>query len=248
MSTPPINPSLEPRVLALTWQFEGGALTGNFDGQIASWGPLQWNLGSGTLQPLLRRIAALDPAALDRHAPGLRAALRTNADTVAWFRAVVHDPTNPAQARWSMITAFALLAATPAAQQAFYEASRPYLEKARQHAARLGLETERGLALMLDVAVQNGGVRADHLTRYWELAKTAPAFHEWERLKLLAIAVADSANPKWRSDVLARKLTIALGGTSNSGLRVHGRAVELTQFDIKYWLEPGVKAVWYGVA
>ena len=49
--------------LNVTGHFEGGtpkysAVTGNFDGMGLSAGIIQWNLGQGTLQQLLKTIAA----------------------------------------------------------------------------------------------------------------------------------------------------------------------------------------------
>ena len=49
------------KALRLTGAFEGGGLAGNRDGQVISWGPLQWNVGQGTLHPLLKRVHELDP-------------------------------------------------------------------------------------------------------------------------------------------------------------------------------------------
>ncbi len=73
------------------------------------------------------------------------------------------------------------------------------------------------------------------------LAPTDPP--EWERLKLLAHVVADLANARWRANVLARKLAIALG----RGV-VHQRAYVMREdFGIRYWddARPNALARWY---
>lgn len=59
----------EEKCFLLTAAFEGGgytALSGNFDGQGVSFGFLQWNLGRGTLQPLIKAMHEHDPVAFDR--------------------------------------------------------------------------------------------------------------------------------------------------------------------------------------
>jgi hypothetical protein len=58
------NLPLAGRSLALTGSFETGklspdcfsALAGEFDGQGISFGALQWNIGQGSLQPLLKQM------------------------------------------------------------------------------------------------------------------------------------------------------------------------------------------------
>jgi hypothetical protein len=46
---------VKAKALTITSFFEGW-LAGNFDGQGMSYGYLQWNFGSGTLQPLFLRL------------------------------------------------------------------------------------------------------------------------------------------------------------------------------------------------
>jgi peptidoglycan hydrolase-like protein with peptidoglycan-binding domain len=70
-SSPPepslASQSVAQRCLALTGTFETSTaapecfcgLAGNFDGQGISFGVLQWNLGQGTLQPMLRDMIAM---------------------------------------------------------------------------------------------------------------------------------------------------------------------------------------------
>ena len=73
------------------------------------------------------------------------------------------------------------------------------------------------------MAVQNGGVRDEHLALYRDTV-TEGDTEEWQRLKVLAKAVAKCANPRWHDDVLSRKLTIAVReGT------VHGKFYDIEQ-------------------
>src|SRR5215510_3714778 len=58
----------ERKALAITSTFETGhagsffGLSGNFDGQGLSFGLVNWNIGTGSLQPLLRDFAREQPA------------------------------------------------------------------------------------------------------------------------------------------------------------------------------------------
>ena len=247
-----IRPDLLPRLTAMVGAFEGGGLAGDFDNQVASWGPFQWNIGQGTLLPLLRRIAELDLTRMQAIlGPDLVAALTDNETLTRFFRERVLVANNPARARPEYVRAFATLANTVAARQAFSEHSAVYADRAARDAARLGFVTERGIALTLDIAVQNGGIRTarnplglenSHLDRFWG---TCQAHHhpEWERMRILAHVVADMANPRWRENVRARKIAIAVGNG-----RVHGRDYILERdFGIRYWSnrEARIPATWH---
>ncbi|MDR5733574.1 hypothetical protein QCE47_14670 [Caballeronia sp. LZ025] len=57
-----LNPALIEKALSITGHFEDsddpfGAVSGNFDGMGISLGVLQWNIGSGSLQPLLKALS-----------------------------------------------------------------------------------------------------------------------------------------------------------------------------------------------
>jgi hypothetical protein len=64
-----LSESIQFRCMALTGSFETdnsfpdcfAGLSGDFDGQGISFGVLQWNLGQGSLQPLLRKIINAEP-------------------------------------------------------------------------------------------------------------------------------------------------------------------------------------------
>ncbi|WP_287417662.1 hypothetical protein [Oceanithermus sp.] len=226
------HPTLQTRVLRMVHAFEGGHLAGDFDGQVLSWGPLQWNLGQGTLGPVLARIVELEPeqAARIMGEEFVEAARRGNAALVGFARARILD--RRGRPTWEWRNAFHRLEELPGTQQAFREAAQPYLDRGRRLVEALEFTTERAYALGVDIAVQNGAPRRDHIRRYRRRLGAGTRYPmEWQRLKLLAQVVADSANPRWREDVLSRKLTIAVGrGT------VHGRRYELERdFGISYW-------------
>lgn len=208
--------------LRLVAAFEGGghgALAGDFDGQGLSWGPLQWNLGRGTLPPLLSRIRELDPDGM-LDAVGRTFMRAMDGDLMEFARTHMLDADRKPHAAWR--AAFAKLAQLPAARQAFREHAEWYVKRATIDATRLRLVSERAWVFALDVAVQNGGIRVDdHLPSYWSLLQPTD-IEEWQHLKVLANAVSAHALPRWRDDVLSRKLTIAV----REGV-VHGRRYDI---------------------
>lgn len=157
------------RCLALTGTFETNApipecfagLSGDFDNQGISFGALQWNLGQGSLQPLLEEMDRAHPEVLK--------------------------------------------------------------ESFDEH------YSERAVALMFDIIVQNGGisklVKAQIEQDFTRLERS----ENWEeqevaRLRIIAHRRAEAAKPRWIEDVRVRKLTIANGeGT------VHGRYYQLQE-------------------
>ena len=86
-----------------------------------------------------------------------------------------------------------------------------------------GLRSERGLALMFDIRVQNGSisdvVRAQIQQDFARLEPSADRdAQEVAQLRIIANRRAEAANPQWVEDVRARKLTIANGeGTVHGG-------------------------------
>jgi len=94
-------------------------------------------------------------------------------------------------------------------------AQHKYFEPAVQSAQRLGLQTERGIALCCDTHVQSGGVRQPMLDL---AASFPPELTEGDRLPLLAKAIAQAARkPKYCIDALSRRMCIAQGASD-----VHG--------------------------
>lgn len=86
----------------------------------------------------------------------------------------------------------------------------------------LGLRSPQGFGLMLDIQVQNGGWRTDHQRKYLQESQTGT---EGSKLRAIAKVVADSANPRWREDVLKRKMVFATGAG-----KVHGTFYDLSNY------------------
>lgn len=220
--------------------FEGyRVLAGNFDGQVLSWGVLQWNIGQGTLPPLLRRIITLDPAGA-REALGddlVDATMHSPQALERFARERILSANGGAKTKWQR--AFDRLGLLDAAVAAQAEAAEVYHRRAESICEEFAFASERAYCLALDIAVQNGSVQASDRRLYQQHAermarvsgRLESELAEWERMKALAHAVADDASPKWRRDVRDRKLTIALG----QGW-VHGRQYDLEgDFGIRYW-------------
>jgi hypothetical protein len=226
---------LQLRCLALTGSFETGhlppycfsALAGDFDGQGLSFSALQWNLGQRTLQPLLGRMIAQRPEVMTRCFGELGLALQGMLDEsvavqLAWARSI-QGPNHHVTGDW--VTAFASLGATAEWQIVARESAAGYFDRAKFHASQFKLTSDRAIALLFDCAIQNGGVPS--LALHHVLDIQLPDWGEPELLRTIAGAVADSVNPKYRPDVLARKMTVANG----NGI-VHGIHYDLEEFGL----------------
>lgn len=215
-----------------------GGLTGNFDGQGLSFGLLQWNIGTGSLQPLLHELDQTAPAQLDAafgaEAPALRAMLaQTPAQQLAFARGI-NDAHNRIVEPWR--SHFGALAADPAFQQIEIAHVLPKLHSAEARARELCLTTERGLALMFDCATQGGDGWLDNThchgcatqtrrqriaARRAQLAGQGP-IAERDVLRAVAEIRAATSLPRFQADVRARGLTI-VDGTGT----VHGHQFDL---------------------
>lgn len=236
------------RCLALTGALETGApfpacfagLAGDFDGQGLSLGALQWNLGQGTLQPLLGRMARLHPQVLQEvfasHYPELLAVLQTDRPgQLVWARSLQDRQSFRLSEPWRGF--FQALGQRPEFQQVQVEFARPLYQAALGLCQEFGLWSERAVALMFDIKVQNGGISRwvkARITQDFARQKTWGSRPEEEvaRLRIIARRRAEAAQPRWVEDIRARKLTIAEG----QGI-VHGRYYHLEgQYAIR--LEP----------
>jgi hypothetical protein len=75
-------------------------------------------------------------------------------------------------------------------------------------AQKIKLVSELGVALAFDCHVQNGKSRVTSLA---ELMPIADTISEVEMRMRWAQRIADLSDPKWRNDVLGRKMTLANG-------------------------------------
>jgi hypothetical protein len=170
----PVQPAasgdVDQRSLGLTGSFETGriapncyaAVTGDFDGQGMSFGALQWNLGQGTLQPLLKRFLVEQPElAADifgDHLDTLRQAVGDDVASALAFARSIQDARHKLQEPW--LTMFTNLGLRKEFQALQLASAADYAARGVRLWQGYGLWSERGRALMFDIAVQNGSIPA----------------------------------------------------------------------------------------
>jgi hypothetical protein len=176
----------EVNALRLTSTFENGrpldfgGLTGDFDGCGCSFGLLQWNIGSESLQPLLAEFSRDYPdrfaAIFSEDASAVTAVLhmrkvqhedacttRKSADALqsthpalAWAKTINDYGHRPPQLVSVWAEHFKQLSEDPGFRRIEIRSARKVIDRAEQNARELGLRSERGLALMVDCVTQNG--------------------------------------------------------------------------------------------
>ncbi|MDZ4799128.1 MAG: hypothetical protein SGI92_13260 [Bryobacteraceae bacterium] len=218
------------RCLALTAAFETSTLppdcfcgiTGDFDGQGLSFGALQWNLGRGTLQPLLWTFLrehddlAIEIFGAQRNM--IEQLLRAPVPSQLNFVRRLQNQRFQFQEPWrGMLTS---MGQTPEFQAIQCDAAGKYLDRAKALVREFALRSQRGLALMFDIAVQNGSINKvvtkQILKDFASIPEDDP---ETEKLITIARRRAAASVERFRADVLARKLTIAEGVGTVHGLR-----------------------------
>lgn len=225
-----INEDLSYRCLALTGAFETSqpppdcfaGITGDFDGQAISFGTLQWNLGQGSLQPLLKKMDNKHPEVFEEifhdHCSEFREILRApNEQQMEWGRSI-QDP-NRFIIREPWYGLFKSLGRNRKFQKIQEQAANSLHRAAKKLAKEYDLESERAVALMFDIKVQNGSiypyVKEQILRDFDHLPEDAG---EEERLVIVANRRAEASNPRWVEDVRNRKLTIARGEGTVHGM------------------------------
>ncbi|WP_456433597.1 peptidoglycan-binding domain-containing protein [Thermosulfuriphilus sp.] len=226
------------RCLALTGLFETGdlppecfaSLSGDFDGQGLSFGALQWNFGQGSLPPLLLRMRERHPELMaevfgDHYRIFSEVLSLNRQEQIEWSRSIQDERFRIYQP-WRGY--FKTLGRLPEFQAIQVEAAAELFRAAGQMAQGFGLWSERAVALMFDIKVQNGGippiVEAVIRQDFRELKGLSSDGEELEKMRLIAHRRAEAARPRWVEDVRRRKLTIADG----RGI-VHGLPVDLAR-------------------
>jgi len=220
------------RCLALTGAFETSTgipdcfagLTGDFDGQGISFGVVQWNIGQGTLQPLLSAMVTQNGTLManlfnDRLTSLQSMLAEPLSAQLAWARSIQDATSHSIFEPWQ--GSFKAMGRTPECQAIQAAHAADLHRAAAALCSRFGVTSERAMALMFDIRVQNGSIssateakiRAD----FAAIPPDAPADVEVARLCSIANRRAEAANAQFVEDVRVRKLTIANG----SGV-VHG--------------------------
>ena len=219
-------PAMKERALQLTAAFEGHGFSlaqGNFDGAGITWGIIGFTLQGGELGRIIKQIEADHPGMVedafgDSAAQLLQILDKPSAEQIRFADSISLGPQKAVLAEpW--LSGFRRFGEKPEVQQVQLSiADRNYFEPALATAGRFGLKTELGIALVFDIHVQNGGIRAVAAQQVEDTLAAHPSDREQDVRVAIANAVADNAtNVTFREDVRQRKLAVATG----AGL-VHG--------------------------
>jgi len=258
--------SLLWRCLALTGTFETGkkppycfaGITGNFDGQGISFGICQWNLGQNSLQPLLKEMLDKYPdetKEIFKNKMDVYLALLQKAKDAVNYSIYIQHPTKFTiyEPYYFM---FEKLGASPSFQKIQCKYAKEIYNRAKKLAVEYLLYSDRGISLIFDILVQNGGISGGTKRKifgcYKKLSLLKPnPLNRWlirynlrqsvndiekediQKMVIIAKQRADASKPRWRKDVLSRKLCIAEG----NGI-VHGSNYNLANFGLL--LEPSI--------
>jgi hypothetical protein len=224
---PPVSDMLDKdialRCLSLTASFETGSMppdcfcgvAGDFDGQGISFGALQWNLGQGTLQPLLSEM-------FEQHAPVCRdifhehfevvtaLGVSTREEQIAFARSIQNRANFRVNEPWRGM--LKQLGRTSEFQQIQAAHAEKIHQKALAMCRDYGLNTERGVALMFDICVQNGSISAVVRAQIQaDFAGLSDPSDQVARMRIIAIRRSAAARAEFVNDVRIRKLTLAEG-------------------------------------
>jgi hypothetical protein len=124
---------------------------------------------------------------------------------------------------------FKSLGRTEEFQRLELDAANALYSVARRLCVDYGLWSERAVALMFDIKVQNGSinsaVKGQIFADFQNMsASMGEEETELERMRIVANRRADAAKARWREDVRARKLCV-----SNGEGKVHGIPYDLAE-------------------
>ena len=229
-SSPLAGKPLLDRCLALTGTFETSkyppdsyaGLTGDFDGMGISFGVCQWNIGQGTLQPLLEQM-------FEQHSEVAEDIFHEHFDTVkslktaslpeqlSFTRSIQRN--GQLNEPWKGL--LTTLGRTPEFQSVQASHASGFFDRAVAQCGQYGLTSERAVALLFDIITQNGSIgnviQAAILADFSQLKPNDPEL-EVLKMRIVANRRAAAANPKFIDDVRTRKLTIANGAGVVHGL------------------------------
>jgi len=225
-------PSAKERALQLTADFEGhgfGTAAGDFDDAWLTWGIIGFTLKHGEVQAIMNSLRQSNPGLIEKAFGPLSERLfavldGTEKDQCNWARSIsIGRKRYHIEAEWA--EAFQRLGQEPECQATQLSRVEKYWRIAERDASTYALNSERGLALCFDIAVQNGGIeKTEHEDIRW-LCSQRPPQSENDLLTIIADAVAEGSRPQYVEDVRSRKRTLATG----SGM-VHG-----VRYDVGCW-------------
>lgn len=194
-------------------------VTGNFDGAGLSFGPLQFNLGTGTLQTLFERFEIRDAQRLEACFGPLwpdyqeMMKLRSRKKQVAWADRLSRGRRKTGfDAQWSAALKQVGLQSV-FRQEVLRYTYDSYGRKLIVALSWLGglrpirIRNFRALAALFDLCVQQGSLNKAHAAIRSRVALEDPA----DDVSLVRIAVEErgrKANTRWRADAISRRLCI----------------------------------------
>jgi len=224
----------------ITASYEGTGydrVVGNFDGQGFTFGLFGFCLGQGSLQSLVRKMHNKNPEKFSnactvfvphygKHmnlaATLLEACTLSPSQAVEWAKD--RQKNNVPDPQWKAV--FSNLGNISEFREVQIEAVQPRFIRARDYCVKYKMPTVRALALFFDCTIQQGSLKAATTAKIAFRSLSAKNYKE--RMTIIAQEMANQANPKWRQDVLSRRMAIVRGwGT------VHGRQYFLDrEFDL----------------
>jgi len=189
-------PEIFDRCLQLTGDFEGHGfqkIAGNFDDAGLTWGIIGFTLKHGEIQKILAEVQQKRSEQLDW----------AESISIGTQKYRVEQP-------WE--DAFEKLGTFPEVQAVQLKRVTHYWDIAVRDSERFRLETEMGIALCFDIAVQNGGIDfKKEERRIGQWLDSNPGATDRDRRVLIADVVAENSRPKYVEDVRQRKRAIATG-------------------------------------
>lgn len=223
-----ISRPLDYKCLALTGSFETNSgvpecfagLSGDFDGQGISFGALQWNFGQDSLQPLLKEMInghrdVMESIFQENYAVLMEALNSDKDELMSFVRSIQHPVKHSIYEPWRGM--FKTLGRTGQFQDIQLKYAKELYQSALNLCSKYALWSERAVALMFDIKVQNGSISPLVKTQILNDFKNIPADlseneREVQKMRIIANRRAEKANPRWVEDVRARKLCCANGG------------------------------------
>ena len=207
-------PALFQRVLQLTGDWEGtgyGGANGNFDGQGITWGVVGFTWRNGELQGILKEIKSKYPSRFNEAFGTLREELvgilgKPLPAQMTWARGISIHSGQDILPPWA--EAFHKLGDMPEVQVIENSHALHYWDAGQALAQKLSLESDVGLAMCFDIVNQ---ITVTHPMLDEIHAGYMAGMSEPDKMKLIAQVLAEHANPTYFKDVLARKMTFALG-------------------------------------
>ena len=220
-------PCAQQRIIQLVADFDRrsfGRLHGNINGDWLTWGIIGFTLRRGEIQHIINEVHVKHPHVL-RAAFGsledeiLAMVNASSAEQQAFSHAIsLGRQGDRVEHRWS--AAFDRLGDCAEVQQVQLERIGKFWAIALRDARRFALNTELGLALCFEIALQNGGIdtRLEEPAILRRLEKQPPKQEADKRGTIASVVTENSSSHRW-SENQGRQATLARGKGSVRGHR-----------------------------